>query len=323
MNTTRPQVEAQSRFDVTPRHYPLPRAVRMHGEPTEERRRPHQSDVWVPSGGTQIAVASGANIIAAILANAGFATTERKLYGDDSAMRPRVEGRVLTALRAEIVASVEEDVSGSYVYNPELSRQVERLLGRVEVRFHRDASSTSTLEGIPLYELLRGEQLPDWLHQLACDKEFRAVLVHPESAKVPKLTPQVATRTWVEIRLTATFEDRPDMEGVLAVDEDDDAPMEPGFTADLDDDEGAPAIPQLQRIPGLSLTPKTAPDLQRLPKATPQVPEFNRDILNVKRPQPASTLELSEEGKSKFGAVGEDGQGFRVGGVTIKNPFKR
>ncbi len=322
MNTSRPQVEAQSRFEVTPRHYPLPRAVRLQGESTEERRRPHQSDVWTPSGGTQIAVASGVNIISTILANAGFATSEKKLYGDDSAFRPRVEGRILTALRAEIVASVEEDVSGSYVYNPDLSRQVERLLGRLEVRVHRDSSSTSTLEGIPLYELLRGEQLPPHLHQLACDKEFRVVLVHPDSVKVPKLTPQAATRTWVEIRLTATFEDRPDLETVAA-DDDDDAPMEPSSPVDLMEDEDDPAIPQLQRIPGLAFTPKTAPDLQRIPKQTPQVPELSRNILSVKRPQPASTLELSEEGKSKFGAVGDEGQGFQIGGVTIKNPFKR
>lgn len=317
---SRIQVESRSRFDTTPRHYPLPREVRAGGETTVERRRPHQSDAWLPDGGTQIAVASGQNIIAAILANAGFAESLRKFYADDPDFKPRVEGRILTGLRAEVVASVEEDVAGSYIYNPDLSRQTERLLGRCEVRVYRSRSSTPSLEGIPLYELLRGEQLPSWLHQMACEKEFHITLVPPASAKVPKLTPQSATRTWVEIRLTATFEDRPDLETVAA---DDDAPVEPSSPVDLMEDEDDPAIPQLQRIPGLAFTPKTAPPLQRIPKQTPQIPELSRNILNVKRPQPASTLELSEEGKSKFGAVGDEGQGFQIGGVTVKNPFKR
>lgn len=206
------------------RFSPIPRQLqRPHCAPERpDVKRPVVADAWacsLASGAAagsplygsgvanQLLVTAGDDIVAAIVANAGFGANT--LSNDDgSAQAPQLADRIVTALRAAVhvhaLEGVDDGAGGyDYLYNADLSRAIEAALERVSLEVYENSSETPALAATPLFVYASGVQLEEPL--TVTDKKFHAELSAPSN--LPVINPDHPTRVSFEVRIEAMVED--------------------------------------------------------------------------------------------------------------------
>lgn len=193
----------------------------------QDQRRPVITDYWfteLDSAGTpagppgygtapadnQLLTPATTDIIAAIAANAGMNATAFSPE-DDPVIRPQILYRTITGIYIEVEATALEgvpDAGGTvFVFNEDLSEQIERILGNVELLIFGDSSATPTMDATPLY-VFGGDEgviLDKDLWQNVYDERFRFELRWPDD--LSPLNPDHQTRVSVRIRAELIVED--------------------------------------------------------------------------------------------------------------------
>lgn len=205
------------------RFIPLPRRLGPGSCEVQERpdiKRPVVTDAWacsLASGAAagsplygsgvanQLLVTADADIVAAIVANAGFSAEQ--LSNAEGALNAQLQDRTVTALRAEIhvqaLEGVDDGAGGyDYLYNIDLSRAIETALQRVNLVVYDSNSSVAGLQATPLYSFEGGIQLEDPL--TVDDEDFHAELTAPSN--LPVINPSHPTKVHWEIRIEALVE---------------------------------------------------------------------------------------------------------------------
>jgi len=150
-------------------------------------------------------VTADADIVAAIVANAGFVAEQ--LSNAEGELNAQLQDRAVTALRTEVhvqaLEGVDDGAGGyDYFYSLDLSRAIETALQRINLVVYDGNSSTAALQETPLYSFEGGIQLEEAL--TAADKRFRAELTAPSN--LPVINPSHPTKVHWEIRIEAMVE---------------------------------------------------------------------------------------------------------------------